>query len=187
MWSFISFLFTLGFICLSLWLGYMWVSIGVTWQIDLGSFKFLKLRKVCAFFYWWGGVIYLLLSLESRVGNSIYSTGIRLYNILTILIVFFVSNSFHNNSLFRTLFIVLGKHSANMYWTHQFIFYFWFPNIIFFPKNPIAIFFLLLTISLFVSFSIEKLKIFVGFYRFQDGTFKSISLWLQRKPKQLFP
>lgn len=122
-----------------------------------------------------GAVVALLIHLENRV-STIYSTGIRLYNILTLLFVAFVVYGLRYLKFVYSLFSILGKHSANIYWTHQFIFYFWFPDFIFSPRNPLLIFILLLTVSLFVSVAIEKLKNAIGFYVIQERLCKSLSI-----------
>lgn len=134
---------------------------------------FLKLL-FCVFLF--GGVIFELLQFEERVGRTIYSTGIRLYNFLTILFVAFVVYGLRYLKFVYSFFSMLGKHSANIYWTHQFIFYFWFPDFIFSPRNPLLIFMLLLTVSLLASIVVEKLKNAIGFYVFQERLCRCLSI-----------
>jgi len=52
----------------------------------------------------------------------------------------------------------VGVHSSNIYMIHTFYKSYWFTKYIYFPQNPIAIFALLMGVSLLTSMAIEKLK-----------------------------
>lgn len=52
----------------------------------------------------------------------------------------------------------IGRHSMNIFLFHTFIYYYWFREIIYAPRNPVVIYAILLAVCLFVSFAIEKLK-----------------------------
>lgn len=62
----------------------------------------------------------------------------------------------------------LGKHSFNIFLFHTFIYYLYFPFVIYWSRNPIMIFLSLLISSIVVSVGIEKLKSVIGFYRLQN-------------------
>ncbi len=61
----------------------------------------------------------------------------------------------------------LGKHSFNIFLFHTFIYYYWFPDLIYASRNPLLIFFALLGSTLFISICLERIKEGIGFYRFQ--------------------
>lgn len=66
----------------------------------------------------------------------------------------------------------VGKHSMNMYLTHTFILGYFFHNFIYSFKNPLLIFAVLFSISLFLSMVLEFFKKIIGFYRLQDNVKK---------------
>ena len=66
-----------------------------------------------------------------------------------------------------TVFVFLGKHSMNMYLMHTFIFLYFFHDFTYSLKYPILIFLFVLLISLTVSYFIELLKKYFGFYKMQ--------------------
>ena len=53
---------------------------------------------------------------------------------------------------------IIGRHSMNIFLFHTFIYYYWFREIIYAPRNPVVIYAFLLAVCLLVSFAIEKLK-----------------------------
>ncbi|MDE5996804.1 MAG: hypothetical protein K2G77_01180, partial [Muribaculaceae bacterium] len=60
---------------------------------------------------------------------------------------------------------------------HTFIYYLYFPFLIYWSRNPVIIFISLLISSIAVSIGIEKLKDVVGFYRLQE--------WIIQKGKNI--
>lgn len=61
-----------------------------------------------------------------------------------------------------------GKHSFNIFLFHSFLYAFYFSDFYYYSSNPLFIYILLLSTSLFVSWAIEKLKIIIGFYKIQN-------------------
>ncbi len=61
----------------------------------------------------------------------------------------------------------LGRHLFNIFLFHTFIYYYFWPDVIYAPRNPLAILALLLGICLAVSLALEKVKSLVGFPRLQ--------------------
>lgn len=66
-----------------------------------------------------------------------------------------------------TVFAFLGKHSMNMYLIHTFIFLYFFHDFTYSLKYPILIFLFVLLSSLAVSYFLELLKKYWGFYKVQ--------------------
>ena len=56
----------------------------------------------------------------------------------------------------------LGKHSMNIFLFHTFIYYYWFREWIYAPRNPLVIFVMLLAICCVVSVVLEWVKNWVG-------------------------
>lgn len=68
-----------------------------------------------------------------------------------------------NTSNYFTRFLELcGKHSFNIFLFHTFIFYLYFSEIIYYPRNPVLIFIWLLAVCLAISVCIEWLKEVTG-------------------------
>lgn len=59
----------------------------------------------------------------------------------------------------------IGKHSFNIFLFHTYIYLFFFPEVIYWSRNPILIFFSLLISCLLLSVALEKLKEYIGFYK----------------------
>lgn len=57
----------------------------------------------------------------------------------------------------------IGKHSMNIFLFHTFIYYIYFPDFIYWSRNPILIYMTLLAACLCVSMMIEWLKRTTGF------------------------
>lgn len=62
----------------------------------------------------------------------------------------------------------LGKHSFNIFLFHTFIYYYYFPFLIYWSRNPVIIFISLLLSSIAISLGIEKLKDWMRFYKIQN-------------------
>ena len=52
----------------------------------------------------------------------------------------------------------IGKHSYNIFLFHTFIYYYYFPEYIYWSKNPLIIYATLLMTCLLISIGIEKMK-----------------------------
>lgn len=66
---------------------------------------------------------------------------------------------------FRYSLINLGNHSTNIFLFHTFIYYYWFPDIIYITRNPIIILFELIIVCYSISLFIEFIKRKIGFFR----------------------
>jgi len=62
----------------------------------------------------------------------------------------------------------LGKHSMNIFLFHTFIYYIYFPDLIYWSRNPILIYFTLLAICICISMAIERVKEITGFNKAVD-------------------
>lgn len=91
------------------------------------------------------------------IGDPIYSRGIYSYAAIAILLAV-VTKTLIKGKLLRFGLTFLGKHSANIYFCHTLIFYYWFPEFFYSIGSPLLIFMLLLLVSVLVSIFFEKLK-----------------------------
>ena len=89
--------------------------------------------------------------------------SIGLDSVLSLLIVLLYKKTMGGtNTPFTRLLELVGRHSFNIFLFHTFIFYLYFPKIIYYPRNPILIFIWLLAICLAISVCIEWLKKVTG-------------------------
>lgn len=116
----------------------------------------------------------LFLSILLRYRNWFQMGGVRADSFialgLTLLILTFSSVSWVERP-----FAFLGKHSANMYMTHTFIYRYWFSTLIYSIKAPLLLFVVLLLICLAVSITLEWLKRALGIYHLQKWTDNKLS------------
>lgn len=61
----------------------------------------------------------------------------------------------------------LGRHLFNIFLFHTFIYFYFWPEVIYAPRNPLVILVLLLGVCLVVSLALEKVKSLVGLPRLQ--------------------
>lgn len=107
-------------------------------------------------------IIILLLMLYFRCWAT-FNISIGIDCILSLLIAMLYKYTLSNTSNYFTRFLELcGKHSFNIFLFHTFIFYLYFPEVIYYFRNPILIYLELLAICLSISMSIEKLKKIIG-------------------------
>lgn len=112
---------------------------------------FLKTKRIK-----WSIISFLLLILSTKLR---YDFGIIIDPIFTIAIIIFALTFFKNNKIINTSLKTLGKHSANIFMFHSFIYYnfswaFWLYEI----DNKIVRFFALIIVCLIISLIIEKIK-----------------------------
>lgn len=72
------------------------------------------------------------------------------------------------------MFQFLGRHSFNIFLFHTFIYYLYFEEIIYWSKNPIAIFLTLILICVIISYAIETRKLKIKFNKLQDKLLRVI-------------
>ena len=69
----------------------------------------------------------------------------------------------------------IGKHSMNIFLFHTFIYYIYFPNLIYWSRNPILIYMTLLVSCLCISVMIEWLKNTIGFDGSMDRLIRKVA------------
>ena len=88
-----------------------------------------------------------------------YVLSIGLDSVFSLLIILLYKQTMGStNNLFTRFLELCGRHSFNIYLFHIFIFYLYFPDIIYYPSNPLLIFVWSLVICLIISIGIEWLK-----------------------------
>lgn len=107
------------------------------------------------------------------LGDPIYKRGLLSYAALTILLALSCKTTIKSNIL-RMVLSFLGKHSANIYFCHTLIFYYWFPEFFYSINYPIGIFISLLIVGIVVSAIFEQIKKVLGVYSLQDLTILKI-------------
>lgn len=103
-----------------------------------------------------------------------YFSGIAVDGLLAFVISMLVIMLIRNLPIVNVVFSFLGKHSANMYMVHTFLFSYWFPQFIYAPKYAILIFLLLLLCSLAISLALEFIKTKAGIYKLSDYVVRKI-------------
>lgn len=110
-------------------------------------------------------IIILLLMLYLRCCAT-FNISIGIDCILSLFIVMLYKYTLSNISNYFTRFLELcGKHSFNIFLFHTFIYYLYFSEIIYYPRNPVLIFIGLLAVCLAISVCIEWLKKVTGIVR----------------------
>lgn len=108
-------------------------------------------------------VILLIVFLERiKAGDKI------LYDNFVVLILIIEYKLLQIPFYVKRFFVILGKHSMNIFLFHTFIFLYWFKDEIYYTRNPFLIFFTLLILCLAVSILIEKLKALIHFGKLND-------------------
>lgn len=115
-------------------------------------------------------LIYILLCILVGVIRQIRSS-ILIDAILAPIFIFAVVNILYN-SIFHKMFVLLGKHSTNMWLTHSFFCYTYFQWLVFKPRVSILVLIWLVVLSLFASLCINY--------------FNSLILYFQQLVKQYF-
>lgn len=121
-------------------------------------------------------LILTLMRLYKLGEDGIFARGIRCYGILTILYTMYVVFILRKQNLLAKILSYLGKHSANIYLIHTFLYYYWFRSFYYSFENPFLIFCVLLSTSLLLSILIELLKSTIGVYRLQQYLINKIEL-----------
>lgn len=103
-----------------------------------------------------------------------YFTGVAVDGLLAFVISMLVIMLIRNLPVVNVVFSFLGKHSANMYMVHTFLFFYWFPQFIYAPKYAILIFLLLLSCSLAISLALEFIKTKGCIYKLSDYVVRKI-------------
>lgn len=103
-----------------------------------------------------------------------YFSGIAVDGLLAFVISMLVIMLIRNLPVVNVVFSFLGKHSANMYMVHTFLFSYWFPQFIYAPKYAILIFLLLLLCSLTISLALEFIKTKCCIYKLSDYVVRKI-------------
>lgn len=111
---------------------------------------------------------FLLLLVCVFVRNALGRFSMQFDTIICVVGIILYSNIGINNRLCRTSLEFIGRHSMNIFLFHTFIYYYYFRELIYAPRNPILIFLLLLGICLIVSVLIEKIKVLFHFQQLES-------------------
>lgn len=95
-----------------------------------------------------------------------YNPFALLVDTFTAVLVIATYNRYKKKIKIHTAMRFIGMHSLNVFLFHTFIYYLYFPNLIYWSTNPILIFGTLLVVSIFISMGINKLKDFVNCFCF---------------------
>lgn len=91
-----------------------------------------------------------------------------LFDAFLVLSMVIVYKNIHLPALIGNSLSFLGKHSMNIFLFHTFIYYYWFKDFIYYTRNPLLIFMILLSVCLVISMGIEYLKKVLHFAQCQQ-------------------
>lgn len=145
--------------------------------LGITSARYALISRICRIAKgrpWLPPVAFLLFCLL-RLRTGLYLDGLWTLCCVTLYSVYFAGNE--KPGMVRKSLHVIGRHSFNIFLFHTFIYYYFFPEWIYAPRNPLLIFGLLLCVCMILSVAIEKLKLISGFYAFQNR----LAGWLARQ------
>lgn len=102
--------------------------------------------------------LFLLFVLCVLVRNALGRFSMQFDTIICMVGIVLYSSVGIKNKLCLNSLEFIGRHSMNVFLFHTFVYYYYFRELIYAPRNPILIFLLLLGICLIVSVLIEKIK-----------------------------
>lgn len=116
-----------------------------------------KLNKKCIY------IIGIYISVVARLNiPKLYNIDASYVDILITPIIILFCTNLISVSRIKSVFIILGKHSGNMWLTHTFFIYYYFQRIVFYPKISVLIVIwvcvLSLASSIIINFIISKLN-----------------------------
>ena len=155
------------FICIGMNMGlYMFIFVlgivAALYSSNITSF----LRKLPSIVIYVSTGIFILipsLVLPMMDDEYVFYSGLKLYALLTIGFVLVVVLLLKKTKYIKFVLTNLGKHSANIYLMHTFIFYYWFPDYFYSLRSPIVIFGCLMVFCLLLSGMIEYGKEKLGY------------------------
>lgn len=86
----------------------------------------------------------------------------------TIICIFFCYIILSDIPIVQTILEFIGKHSANIFYLHSFIYLYWFTYTIYSLKNKLVIYCVVAAISLFISVAVEFTKKLVHYNQLQQ-------------------
>lgn len=98
----------------------------------------------------------ILVALFRQYGYVL--TGVKIDWLFGIIIILFTAEIINLSDILKNILAFIGLHSFNIFLFHTFIYYYYWPDMIYFFHEPIVIFLSLLLISLIVSISLEYMK-----------------------------
>lgn len=119
-------------------------------------------------------VIWILLMLVTLAIRNFIPYSL-LFDTVTCVTIYFVYININWNKRFDKILVFLGKHSFNIFLFHTFIYAYYWPELIFWSRNPFMIFATLLCACLLVSVVIEYIKQKLGFYRLEQNAMNELS------------
>lgn len=96
-----------------------------------------------------------------------YKKGVRVDGFFALLIILMGYEFFSTFNLINKLMVFIGKHSFNIFLFHTFIFEYYLKSFSYILKYPPLIFLQLLLVCLVISVSLEKIKSYLGLFKFK--------------------
>lgn len=123
------------------------------------------------FFIW---IVFLLCAIYWRQYGS-FMIG-EYFDLILALVGMCLFVVIRRNRIIKSKFMFfMGKHSFNIFLFHTFIFYLYFPQLIYATSNPIVIFLSLLISCMILSWAMEKLKKVLHFYELQSKVISKLN------------
>ena len=106
--------------------------------------------------------MFCILFLMAALDRLVAPDQIR-FDAVIVLLMVIAYKSIKLPNMITNILAFFGKHSMNIFLFHTFIFYMWFQDIIYITRNPLVIFFELLTSCLLISVVLESIKKLIRF------------------------
>lgn len=120
------------------------------WLDKQGAWRFVTLFVLTALVAWY------------RQNGAIFDS-IRIDSLFAILLIIWTTELVLVSTIAKKVLEFIGVHSFNIFLFHTFIYYYYFGDAIYFFKNPILIFSVLLGVCLVISVGIEYFKKVIAF------------------------
>lgn len=131
--------------------------VGMIWSLKPDKINSI-VRKCGKLIYIYAIVLFVVLLCFRSIRIIPYFYGLTVDGLLAASICMITALLLRDIPIVSSILSFLGKHSANIFMIHTFLFYYWLSDIIYWPKYTILIFLLLLLCCVLISVTIEFIK-----------------------------
>ena len=151
-------------------------SLHLRWGVNMGGY--LPIYIVGMIWYLWNSTISNCLNIISKryvglisifflallclsflfIKEPYHIRGLYVYGLMTICLTLSTVSIISDSIFLSVILSFLGRHSANIYFVHTLIFYYWFPELFYSLRYPIVILGVLMIVSIGISYMFDNLK-----------------------------
>ncbi len=113
---------------------------------------------------WIVPIILIMATLELRKS----STALKLLPICTVIFMYFSFVCISDVPVLRNILGFFGKHSANIFFVHTFLYHYWFTYTIYSVKNRVLIYCIVFFAALLISIIVELIKKLMRYHKFES-------------------